>query len=90
MRGHIFPLLGVYLSEVNVSISAGVGSHLVFLYIPIFATDPADVIVGMQQSSDTVTEGNVGSVCAELQALPVGGIEREILVTINAMDLSTG
>ncbi len=57
-----------------------------------FATDPADVIVGMQQSSATVTEGNVGSVCAELQALPVAtvGTEREISVTINATDLNAG
>ncbi len=31
----------------------------------------------MEQSSATVTEGDVGSVCAELQALPVGGTERD-------------
>ncbi len=58
-----------------------------------FPTDPADVIVRMEQSSATVTEGDVvGSVCAELQALPVGtvGTEREISVTINATDLNAG
>ncbi len=54
------------------------------------ATDPADVVVGMRQSSVTVTEGDVGSVCAELQTLPVGGTEHEISITINATDLSAG
>ncbi len=55
-----------------------------------FPTNPADVSVRMEQSLATVTEGDVGSVCAELQALPVGGTEREISVTINATDLNAG
>ncbi len=79
----------MYLNSM-LAFSAGVSSYLVFLCIPIFATDPADVIVGLQQSSDTVTEGDVSSVCAELQALPVGGTEREILVTINGTDHFAG
>ncbi len=69
--------------------------HLLFIPISnisrcsIFPTDPADVIVRMEQSSATVTEGDVvGSVCAELQALPVSGVE--ISVTISTTDLNAG
>ncbi len=60
------------------------------MFLFTLATDPADVVVGMQQSLATVAEGDVGSVCAELQTLPVGGTEHEISVTINATDLSAG
>ncbi len=44
----------------------------------------------MEQSSVTFTEGYNRSVCVELQALPAGGTEHTILVTIRATDLSAG
>ncbi len=53
-------------------------------------TGPTDVVVGMELSSVTFTEGYTRSVCVELQALPAGGTEREISVIIGTMDLSAG
>ncbi len=55
-----------------------------------FATDAADVVVGMEQSSVTFTEGYTRSVCVELQSLPAGGTEREVSVVISTTDLSAG
>ncbi len=54
------------------------------------ATDPADVVVGLVQSSATVTEGDVHYVCAGLQDLPAGGTEREISVTMRTMEITAG
>ncbi len=44
----------------------------------------------LEQSSATVTEGDVGSVCAVLQALPADGTEREISVTMRTTDFKAG
>ncbi len=41
------------------------------------------------ESSATVTEGDVHTVCVNLQALPAGGTEREILVAMRTMELIT-
>ncbi len=51
-------------------------------------TDPADVVVGMELSSVTFTEGCTRSVCVELQALAAGGTEREISVPWTFLQVS--
>ncbi len=61
-----------------VTVNASFFSRCKYLVFITFATDPADVVVGLEQSSATVTEGDVHSVCADLKALPAGGTEREI------------
>ncbi len=46
--------------------------------------------MGMEQSSVAFTEGYTRNVCVELQALPAGGTERAILVTIRTTGFSAG
>ncbi len=47
-------------------------------------------MVVLVQQSAIVTEGDVHIVCVNLQALPAGGTEREISVTISTTDLTSG
>ncbi len=44
----------------------------------------------MVNSSLTFTEGEVSTVCAELQALPPGGTECEISVAITTVNMTAG
>ncbi len=59
--------------------------------ISLSITDPSEVAVAFEQSVYTYSEGDsAASVCLELVALPAGGTEREITITIVTINMTAG